>query len=130
MQRTSILGLLVLLAGCGPAYLGPTPQIQQPPGRSSVSPQVAPVRPMPAIPTQQPGSSSAGGLQNVPEVSPNDAFLPPITIPKATYHEARQGETVSGIAKSYGVSVKDLMKANAWASEPQLRAGDQVLIPK
>ena len=129
MKRTSILGLAVLLAGCGPAYLGPTPEIQQPPGRMLPKP-ATPARPLPAIPTQQPGSNSAGDLKSVPEVSPGDVFLPPITGSKATYHEARQGETVSGIAKSYGVTVKDLMKANAWASEPQLRAGDQVLIPK
>ena len=121
---------MLTLAGCGPAYLGPTPQIQQPPGRSLVSPSAMPPRTVPTLPTQQPGSSSAGDLKSVPEVSPGDVFLPPITGSKASYHEARQGETVSGIAKSYGVTVKDLMKANAWASEPQLRAGDQVLIPK
>ena len=44
-------------------------------------------------------------------------------------HRVRRGETLSGIAKRYRVSVRALSRANALASRRDIRAGMRLRIP-
>lgn len=72
----------------------------------------------------------------------NDQFLAALdqiykSPKKATYastsngatHTVRRGETPSGIARKYGVSVKDLMDANRIRSASKLHVGKKLVIP-
>lgn len=117
--------LLVVAAGCGPTYMGPPPTMQPPPTYSS--PRPAPVLPRPAVP---PNDSTARSLGEIPDAGPQDVYLPPRSNSAATYHRVQPGELLSSLAKRYGVTSEALRKANAWSSDPQLREGDMVLIPK
>ncbi len=48
--------------------------------------------------------------------------------PKATTHTLKSGDTLSGLAKKYGVSVAEIKKANGMTSD-NLRAGQTIKIP-
>ncbi|WP_309398016.1 LysM peptidoglycan-binding domain-containing protein [Cerasicoccus maritimus] len=44
-------------------------------------------------------------------------------------HEVKSGETISGIAKKYGSSIKDIMNANRIADATGLKAGETIFVP-
>jgi LysM repeat protein len=44
-------------------------------------------------------------------------------------HTVRRGETLSGLAKRYGVSVQELRDANGLSGQDGLRAGAMIKIP-
>lgn len=117
--------VLIITAGCGPTYMGPPPTLQPPPTYSA--PRPAPISPRPAVP---PNDSTARSLGEIPDVGPNEVYLPPRPNTAATYHRVQPGESLASLAKRYGVTSDALRKANAWSSDPQLRDGDLVLIPK
>lgn len=52
-----------------------------------------------------------------------------IAIASPKYHNVRRGETVSRIARKYGVSTKSLLAANNLKSAKHLKAGTNLLIP-
>lgn len=124
----NVFQIVVLLAtaGCGPTYMGP-PTTMQPPGYPAQPRPVQPMMPQPRVP---PDGATARSLTDVPDVSPNDVYLPPRSGAQANYHRLQRGESLSSLAKRFGVSVEDLRKANAWSGDPQLREGDMILIPK
>jgi cell division protein FtsB len=47
---------------------------------------------------------------------------------QARYHEVRQGETLSGIAKAYDLELEDLCRLNQITSETIIRPGQRLLI--
>ena len=47
----------------------------------------------------------------------------------ARTHVVRRGDTLSGLAKRYGVTVADLRKENGLSPETTLRAGESIRIP-
>ncbi|MDH5316400.1 MAG: LysM peptidoglycan-binding domain-containing protein, partial [Gemmatimonadota bacterium] len=44
-------------------------------------------------------------------------------------HLVKRGETLSGLARRYGVSVQALQKANGLSSARDLKAGQKIKIP-
>ncbi len=124
LSSSSCLLLLVTI-GCGPTYMRPPTTLQQPPVYPA--PMQVPASPRPAVP---PDGATARSLSEIPEANPSDVFLPPRSTPTSNYHRVVTGETLSSLAKRYGVSVEELRKANAWSADHQLRDGDLVQIPK
>ncbi|GAB4273352.1 MAG: N-acetylmuramoyl-L-alanine amidase AmiB [Candidatus Rifleibacteriota bacterium] len=49
---------------------------------------------------------------------------------RARKHSVRKGETLSGIAAKYNVSLKSLLKLNGFSSKHIIKIGDIVLIPR
>ena len=45
------------------------------------------------------------------------------------YHNVKKGETLSAIARNYGVSVNDLTQANSISTKTSLKVGQELLIP-
>lgn len=48
---------------------------------------------------------------------------------RGVYHQVRPGQTLYRIAKTYGVSVKTLSRANRISDPSSIRAGDRLFIP-
>lgn len=72
----------------------------------------------------------ANGLQKgKPIVVGQKLLLPKSTLPAPRLHVVRKGETLSGIAKRYGVSVAALRQANGISAKKPLRVGHQLLVP-
>lgn len=53
---------------------------------------------------------------------------PPLQAP-GIYHEVKRGETLWRIAKTYDISVDELMRANRLADSAQISAGQRLFIP-
>lgn len=139
MKRTSLLrplapcclAVLVTTIGCGPMWYGPPP----PTGPVGQNPPTL-VQPTPVTPDQtwspSPGASSARDLGSVPSVQADKV----LEVPKSggssssTWHEVRQGETLSAIAQKYGVSVDALRESNYFEPGADISIGDLLLIPK
>ncbi len=68
----------------------------------------------------------AGSAERVAEAY---AKVPPTKRPAVMTHVVRRGETVSGIAKRYGVSTGTLMSANRVARARSLQVGTTLYIP-
>jgi len=47
---------------------------------------------------------------------------------EARYHRVRQGETLSGIAKKYGITVQDLCRLNKITPKSIIRPGQELLV--
>ena len=57
-------------------------------------------------------------------------MAPPDTKPSsARTHVVRRGDTLSGLAKRYGVSVSELRQANGMSEGETLKAGEALRIP-
>lgn len=72
-------------------------------------------------------------LDSAPEVQETLASLPPAKIrvfrDSECRHKVRRGETLSGIAKRYKVTVNDLRKANNMSSKAVLKTGVRLALP-
>jgi murein DD-endopeptidase MepM/ murein hydrolase activator NlpD len=70
---------------------------------------------------QEPAKTSSAVLQSSASLkTPAPAFIE---------HKAEKGETLFGIAKSYGVTVEKIQSANNLSSKYVLKAGDKLKIP-
>ncbi|MPZ98867.1 MAG: LysM peptidoglycan-binding domain-containing protein [Dehalococcoidia bacterium] len=110
MQRTTLLATaasLVLLAACGG---DDSPDPTPPPGSAGTVPTATPfpTEPVPTIVTGE-GSGSTGGSAE-------------------TSYEVQPGDTLSGIAESYGVTVEDIQAAND-LSGTDIFVGQELTIP-
>ncbi len=76
------------------------------------------------VPAESAGQVMAA-LSQVPEVK----YEPPKTTSGGSTYKVKRGDTLSGIASKYRVSVKDLMKANKIRSASHLRTGSRLTIP-
>jgi LysM repeat protein len=61
-------------------------------------------------------------------------FIPPIQdrvepIPATATHKIVEGDTLGAIARTYNISLRDLMAANPNANPTRLRIGDAIMIP-
>lgn len=132
-----VAGLVVLtMSGCGPAFYSPPPPMY-PPGQRVPPTQMVPTPVVPGglqIPVQPPPTfeqeTLPGSLDEVPSV-PADQVLtvpPPRANPK--YHEVKAGETLTGIARMFGVTVEQLRAANAFAENHVIKTYDILRIPE
>lgn len=74
-----------------------------------------------------------GQVLRIPAVTVAEAQKPAVTTPASQderyiYHRVRRGETLASIASEYGISVRDLKKANRRLLFPH--EGDNLLIPR
>jgi LysM repeat protein len=64
-----------------------------------------------------------------PALAPTPAAQPPVSAAPARTHTIGRGETLSHIARRYGVTVGELEQANAGLDARRLRVGQSVRIP-
>ena len=136
--------LAVAISGCGPMWYGAPPPTYPPghglPPTQFQQPTMAPSNPAPlqipagAVPGGTPpstfqGGGSAGSLNEVPNASAGQILTVPTPRSTFTYHDVQQGESLSSIAKKYGVTLEDLKTANVFDNNPVLKPGDLILIP-
>ncbi len=57
-------------------------------------------------------------------------FQMPVESPSATYHSVQQGESLTSVAKKYGVTAEQLRSANGLDSSTSLKAKQLLFIPK
>lgn len=97
-----------------------------------------PVSPASSLMTATPGASAATAAtgaaptpSTVPTPTPKATTspLPTSTAPTPRLHVVVRGETLSGIAARYGVTVKAIQKANQIANTNLIRVGDRLVIP-
>jgi len=115
-SRMAFLVLAASVLGCGSPVVDP--------GRAT---NFAP----PSI--QQPANPSGLPTLESPEIQqvPADSVLNlPSASTSATYHTVQSGETLSNIAKRYGVSTDKLRSANGLDRSAQLKSQQLLYIPK
>ncbi|MBC8263011.1 MAG: LysM peptidoglycan-binding domain-containing protein [Anaerolineales bacterium] len=103
----SLSVIALLLCGCGQVITVSTP-----------TPVATPPVNLPAV---TPRSTST------PAPSTPGPTLPPTPAPTPVIHKVQAGDTISGIAKQYGISAEALQEANA-ILDPQLLQIDQELV--
>ena len=65
----------------------------------------------------------------VPNADAGQVLTVPTPRSTSTYHDVQQGETLTSIARQYGVTVDAIKTANVFDSDPVLKLGDLILIP-
>jgi N-acetylmuramoyl-L-alanine amidase len=102
-------------------------------GSPVVDPGRATTQFAPPLATPVPANSSGLPILDTPEVQqvPAESVL---TLPSdsnlATYHSVKAGETLTSIAKRYGLSVETLRKANGLDAATTLKSQQLIYIPK
>lgn len=90
------------------------------------SPVVNPGRVKSPPPTVEPVTSDSGGTY--PEMKAGEAVT--IRLQSASYyHEVKPGETLGRIAKKYGATVDELVRANGLSEPDRLQPGQLIYIP-
>jgi N-acetylmuramoyl-L-alanine amidase len=82
-----------------------------------------------ALPLTFQGGAPAGSLNEVPNAAAEQILTVPTPRSTSTYHDVQQGETLTSIARQYGVTVDAIKTANVFDSDPVLKLGDLILIP-
>jgi LysM repeat protein len=112
-QKTKwiLIGLFVLLLGCGQVITLPTPTPLPPTTDVHLNTVVprATSTPAPATPTPSPS---------------------PTLTPTPIIYIVQQGDTLSGIAKQFGIAVETLMDANEVYDPRRLQVGQKLIIPR
>lgn len=133
--------IAVVASGCGPMWYGAPPPTYPPgqglPPSQFQQPTMVPSNPAPlqVPPDQTPGAppstfqGGAGSLNEVPNADVGQVLTVPTPRSTSTYHDVRQGETLTSIARQYGVTVDAIKTANVFDSDPVLKPGDLILIP-
>lgn len=131
--------LIVTASGCGPMWYGPPPPTYPPgqgiPPTQFQQPTPAPTNPAPlqvpggAPPSTFQGGAPAGNLNEVPDASAGQILTVPNSGATSTYHDVQPGETLTSIARKYGVTVDALKTANVFDNNPVLQPGQIILIP-
>jgi len=128
LRRPPVIFSLVLIALIGLAIGGWIGSLRQQAVEPTAPPTAAftmtPTRPAPA-PTST-LAVAAPGTASVPATSTPAPMTPPSTTPST--HEVQTGETLSGIAWQYGITVEALMQANGLTSE-LIQVGQKLQIP-
>lgn len=71
----------------------------------------------------------ANGLTNANMISVGQVLEIPSTEPKIVEYTIRRGDSLSDIASSYGISVKDLTRLNGIQNAGKIRVGQKIKIP-
>ena len=129
--------LAVVVSGCGPMWYGAPPPTYPPgqgmPPSQFQQPTMVPANPAPLqVPGGAPPSTfqgGAGSLNEVPNADVGQVLTVPTPRSTSTYHDVQQGETLTSIARQYGVTVDAIKTANVFDSDPVLKPGDLILIP-
>jgi len=134
--------IAVAASGCGPMWYGAPPPTYPPgqgmPPSQFQQPTMVPANPGPLqVPAGQvPGGAppstfqgGAGSLNEVPNADVGQVLTVPTPRSTSTYHDVQQGETLTSIARQYGVTVDAIKTANVFDSDPVLKPGDVILIP-
>jgi LysM repeat protein len=138
------LTIAIVVSGCGPMWYGAPPPTYPPgqglPPSQFQQPTMVPANPAPLqVPAGQvpgglppstfQGGSAAGSLNEVPDASVGQVLTVPTPRSTSTYHDVQQGETLTSIARQYGVTLDAIKTANVFDSDPVLKPGDLILIP-
>lgn len=123
MQRSVvalILILPVLAVGCGPSVVQPHTG-----GNSTGAPRY------PAVYPASDGTANAtpNSLQSLPTVSPESVGAARPESGGTRYHTIASGETLSAIARRYGLSLGQLRQANGLDTGEPLQVGQILFIP-
>ena len=126
--RSPLLGfatLCLVATGCGSQVVSPGPPaaIRHAPEPSAGLANGVPARPA-ALQTES--DDVAAGLPRVPASS----LLSLPADEEAAYHRVAKGDTLSGIARQYGVSVGQLLEANGLDADTPLQPDQLIFIPK
>jgi len=73
---------------------------------------------------------AADSLNEVPDTDVGQVLTVPTPRSTSTYHDVKQGETLTSIARLYGVTVDAIKTANVFDGDSVLEPGDLILIPK
>lgn len=130
----SLSTLAFAVSGCGPAWYSPPPPMY-PPGQQIPPGQLAPV-PVPpgtlgtpATPPTFESEGIPGNLNEVPSVPANQVLTLPPTAGNPVWHDVKPGETLTGIAKAYGVTLQQLRSENSLSENYILKTNDMLRIP-
>jgi LysM repeat protein len=74
-------------------------------------------------------ASGTAGPGTTPDATPNNAAPEATATPSTTIYIVKSGDTLSGIAQQFGVTVEDLMAANNLTDPNLLRVGQTLTIP-
>lgn len=131
--------VIAAASGCGPMWYGPPPPTYPPgqrvPPTQLQQPTLAPSNPAPLqVPGSTPpstfqGGAAAGSLNEVPDASAGQVLAVPTPRSTSRYHDVQPGETLTSIARKYGVTVEALKTANVFDNNPVLQPGQVILIP-
>ena len=86
-------------------------------------------RPVVKTTTFAPEAQGAATLDEVPDAPANQILTVPKPRDPGIIYEAKEGDTLSSIARQYGVTVDDLMTTNAFDREPVIQSGQLLRIP-
>ncbi|MHB0875998.1 MAG: LysM peptidoglycan-binding domain-containing protein [Anaerolineae bacterium] len=121
-RHTLVLIPLLILTACG-TQAAPSTQ----------SPATPTMTPRPTFtPTVLPTATATVTVTPTPTRTPTATVEPTATaVPEATptIHYVASGETLSGIAEAYGVSVDALMAANDISNASLISVGQELIIP-
>ena len=115
-----VLALSLMMSGC---LYGPPPNYQPMPSQ-----QIMPT-PAQSGTTFAPEAQGAATLDEVPDAPANQILTVPKPRDPGIIYEAKEGDTLSSIARQYGVTVDDLMKTNSFDREPVIQSGQLLRIP-
>jgi LysM repeat protein len=98
------------------------------PAAAPTQPASATASPTGSAPAAQAAGTTAASqtLAPAPTATPEPTTAP---LPQQTIHTVQAGETLSQIAKRYGVSVEALVSTNGLGSPDMIRAGMKLVIP-
>ena len=115
-----VLALSLMMSGC---FYGPPPNYQPMPSQQIMP---TPAQSGTTFARKCPGAAT---LDEVPDAPANQILTVPKPRDPAVFHEAKNGDTLSSIARQYGVTVDDLMKTNSFDREHVIESGQFVRIP-
>ncbi len=128
----ALLAVLLVAAGIGGLFLGSRLADQMRSGTGGAdlpaAPEVSATAPPTLAPT--PTATPAPTPTPIPTAEPSPTPSPtPTPVPTPIVHVVKRGETLSGIALRYGVTVAAISKANGITDPNVIIVGQQLVIP-
>lgn len=115
---TAAVLMTSLVVGCGSPVVDP--------GRTTTRPVIPPA----AVPSVPPLGLPTLETPEVQQVPAESVLNFPSESNSATYHSVKAGETLTSIAKRYGLSAESLRKANGLDASATLKSQQLLYIPK